>query len=160
MEGTPQEISKKIQDWFVEDRFSIAKGDVANTDFSWKVISANIPVHVAKFNNRNDSVLVFGAISFVGEDKSRLLSHPRINDIFYELKAKYLETGLDYAFKPNLQDLNLIEIYQGVHYDGLTKHILMRTFVHVRNMLLWTAEKLSHEVGTTTKSQDVSSAYK
>ena len=155
-----QEIGKKIQDWFVEDGFSIAKGDIANTDFSWKVTSANIPIHISKLNKKKDLVLVFGVISFVGEDKNRLLSHPRINDILYELKAKFLEHGLDYAFKPNLQNLNLIEIYQGVYYDGLSKHLLMRTFVHLRNMLLWTAEKLRHEVGTATKSQDFSSAYR
>ena len=53
-------------------------------------------------------------------------------------------------------DRNLSRCY----YDGLSKHLLMRTFVHVRNMLLWTAEKLRHEVGTATKSQDFSSAYR
>ncbi|MFQ5969884.1 MAG: DUF2299 family protein [Nitrososphaerales archaeon] len=134
-----------IHEAFAEDGFSVEKGKSEKTDFDWQVISGKIDVRIVKFKDVNDSIRVYGAIAFVGLNNNQNLSQPSINNIFYELRTKYLEIGLDYAFRLN-PERNMIEIFHTIHYDGLNKHELMRSFTLVRNMVLWTQQKLRHEV--------------
>ncbi len=80
---------------------------------------------------------------FFGEKKEALLNDPKVGDLFYQLTTKYLEVGLNYNFQPLFQNADLIEFSRHIHYDGLTKHELIQTVNQVRNMIVWTHQKLS-----------------
>lgn len=142
---SPKQIGTMIYDWFKEDGFPVEDAGVPNTDFSWGVTTTNRKIYVFKFKNRKDSVLVSSGIVF-GENKERILSGPQLGDTFHELIAKYLELGLNYNFQPNPQNADLIELSQHIHYDGLTKHELIRTLCLLRNITIWTQQKLSKEI--------------
>jgi len=142
---TPEQMGIMIHDWIKEDGFPIENADVPNTDFSWAVITAKHKIYVLKFKNRKDSIVISGGIVF-GENKERILDESKVGDRFYELTTKYLELGLDYNFQPNFQNADLIELSQYIHYDGLTKHELVQTIGLVRNIIVWTQQKLIKEI--------------
>jgi len=145
---TPEQMGKMIHDWFKEDGFSIEDAGVTNTDFSWSITTTKRKIYVLKFKNKKDSIVVSGGLLF-GEDKERLLDNDKVGDIFYELTTKYLELGLNYNFQPIFQNADLIEFSQHIHYDGLTKHELVRTVSLLRNIIVWTQQKLSKEIHGT-----------
>jgi len=139
---TPKQMGTMIHDWFREDGFPIDDATVPNTDFSWSVTLSKRKIFVLKFKNRNDSIIISGGL-FFGEKKEVLLNDPKVGDLFYELTTKYLELGLNYNFQPLFQNADLIEFSQHIHYDGLTKHELIRTVSQIRNVIVWTQQKLS-----------------
>jgi len=94
---------------------------------------------------------------FFGEKKEVLLDDPKVGDLFYELTTKYLEVGLNYNFQPLFQNADLIEFSQHIHYDGLTKHELIRTVSHIRNVIVWTHQKLSKGINGTMDVSDLES---
>ncbi len=142
---TPEQMGTMIHDWFKEDGFPIEDALVPNTDFSWSVTTTKRKIYVLKFKNRKDSIVISGGLVF-GETKERLLDDPKVGDIFYELTSKYLELGLNYNFQPLFRNADLIEFSQHIHYDGLTKHALIQTVGLLRNIIVWTQQKLSKEM--------------
>ncbi len=142
---TPEQMGTMIHDWFKEDGFPIEDAGVTNTDFSWSVTISKRKIYVLKFKNRKDSIVVSGGM-FFGENKERLLENPKVAEIFYELTTRYLELGLNYNFQPLFQNADLIEFSQHIHYDGLTKHELIQTVSLLRNMIVWTQQKLNKEL--------------
>ncbi len=138
---TPQQMGIMIHDWLKEDGFPIENADVPNTDFCLSVTISKRKIYVLKFKNRNDSIVISGGLLF-GEKKELLLNDPKVGDLFYELTTKYLELGLNYTFQPIFQNADLIEFSQHIHYDGLTKHELVRTVSQIRNAIVWTSQKL------------------
>ena len=142
---TPQQIGTMIHDWIKEDGFPIEDAGVPNTDFSWTVTTTKRKIYVLKFKNRMDSIVVSSGIVF-GENKERILNDSKVGDRFYELTTKYLELGLSYNFQPNFQNADLIELSQHIHYDGLTKHELIRTIDLLRNIIVWTQQKLDKAI--------------
>ena len=149
---TPQQIGTMIHDWLEEDGFPIENADVPNTDFSWSIITTKRKIYVLKFKNRNDSIVVTSGV-VLGENKERILEESKVGDRFYELTTKYLELGLNYSFQPNFQNADLIELSQSIHYDGLTKHELIQTVGLIRNIIVWTQQKLNKEIN---ESVDIS----
>ena len=139
---TAQQMGTMIHDWFKEDGFPIDEAEVPNTDFSWSVTLSKKKIYVLKFKNKKDSIVISGGL-FFGEKKEVLLNDPKVGDLFYELTTKYLEVGLNYNFQPLFQNADLIEFSRHIHYDGLTKHELIQTVNQVRNMIVWTHQKLS-----------------
>ena len=139
---TAQQMGTMIHDWFKEDGFPIDEAEVPNTDFSWSVTLSKKKIYVLKFKNKKDSIVISGGL-FFGEKKEVLLNDPKVGDLFYELTTKYLELGLNYNFQPLFQNADLIEFSRHIHYDGLTKHELIQTVNQVRNMIVWTHQKLS-----------------
>ena len=142
---TPEQMGTMIHDWFKEDGFPIEDALVPNTDFSWSVTTTKRKIYVLKFKNRKDSIVISGGL-FFGEKKELLLNDPKVGDLFYELTTKYLELGLNYNFQPLFQNADLIEFSQHIHYDGLTKHELIQTVSLLRNIIVWTQQKLSKEI--------------
>jgi len=138
---TPQQMGTMIHDWFKEDGFPVDDAVVPNTDFCWSVTISKRKIYVLKFKNRNDSIVISGGLLF-GEKKELLLDDPKVGDLFFELTEKYLELGLNYTFQPIFQNADLIEFSQHIHYDGLTKHELIRTVSQIRNAIVWTNQKL------------------
>ncbi len=149
---TPEQMGTMIHDWFKEDGFPIEDASVPNTDFSWSITISKRKIYILKFKNRKDSIVISGGM-FFGDKKEVLLDNPKVGDIFYELTTKYLELGLNYTFQPIFNNADLIEFSQHIHYDGLTKHVLIQSVNQVRNMIVWTRQKLSKE---TQESVDVS----
>ena len=145
---TAEQMGTMIHDWLKEDGFPVEDAGVPNTDFSWVVTATKRKILVLKLKNRKDSVVISGRIVF-GEDKKSILDDTKVGDIFYELTTEYLELGLHYNFQPNFQNANLIELSQHIHYDALTKHELAQTVSLVRNIILWTQQKLSKEIHGT-----------
>ena len=143
---TSQQMGKMIHDWFKEDGFLIDDALVPNTDFSWSVTLTKRKIYVLKFKNKKDSIVISGGL-FFGDKKEVLLDDPKVGDLFYELTTKYLELGLNYNFQPLFQNADLIEFSQHIHYDGLTKHGLMQIVNQVRNMIVWTNQKLTKGIG-------------
>ncbi len=139
---TPQQMGTMIHDWFKEDGFPIDDAAVPNTDFSWSVTLTKRKIYVLKFKNKKDSIIISGGL-FFGEKKEILLSDPNVGNLFHELTMKYLELGLNYNFQPIFANADLIEFSQHIHYDGLTKHELIRTVSQLRNMIVWTKQKLT-----------------
>jgi hypothetical protein len=142
---TSQQMGAMIHDWIKEDGFPIENADIQNTDFSWTVITAKQKIYILKFKNRKDSIVVSGGIVF-GENKERILSNSNVGNVFHDITSKYLELGLSYSFQPNSENADLIELSQHIHYDGLNKHELARTISLVRNIIVWTEQKLSKEI--------------
>ena len=142
---TSQQIGTMIHDWIKEDGFPVEDAGIPNTDFSWSVTTTKRKIYVLKFKNRKDSIVVSGGMVF-GENKERILDDSKVGDRFYELTTKYLELGLNYNFQPLFQNADLIEFSQHIHYDGLTKHELIQTVSLVRNIIVWTQQKLSKEI--------------
>ena len=142
---TPEQIGAMIFDWLDEDGFPIENADVPNTDFSWVVTVSKRKIYVLKFKNRKDSVVVSSGVVFA-ENKERILEEPKVGNRFYDLTTKYLELGLNYNFQPNFQNADLIELSQHIHYDGLTKHELIQTIDLIRNITVWTQQKLNKEI--------------
>ncbi len=153
---TPQQIGTMIHDWFKEDGFPIEDADVPNTDFSWSVTISKRKIYVLKLKNRKDSIVLSGRMVF-GENKERILGDSKVADIFYELTTKYLEAGLHYNFQPNFRNANLIELSQHIHYDGLNKHELAQTASILRNILVWTQQKISKEIDGTVEVSNLES---
>lgn len=147
--GKEKSISDTVEQWLKEDGISITSMDNQNADFYMKVSLSNIPIGVYKLKNRKDSIVVSGGVGFSGNDKQKILSHPELKKILHEITLKYLEKEMEYAFRPNPNEVSRIEIYQLIHFDGLTKHELMRTLVRVRNMLLFTIEKLRYDASVS-----------
>ncbi len=139
---TAQQMGTMSHDWFKEDGFLIDDALVPNTDFSWSVTLSKKKIYVLKFKNKKDSIVISGGL-FFGEKKEILLNDPKVGDLFYELTTKYLEVGLNYNFQPLFQNADLIEFSRHIHYDGLTKHELIQTVNQVRNMIVWTHQKLN-----------------
>ncbi len=153
---TPQQIGTMIYDWFKEDGFPIEDADVPNTDFSWSIVISKRKIYVLKFKNRKDSIVISGGLIF-GENKEPLLDNPKVGDIFHELTTKYLELGLNYNFQPIFRNADLIEFSRHIHYDGLTKHELIQTVSLVRNIIVWTQQKLSKEIHGSIDVSDLES---
>jgi len=153
---TAQQMGTMIHDWFKEDGFPIDDALVPNTDFSWSVTLSKRKIYVLKFKNRNDSIIISGGL-FFGEKKEVLLNDPKVGDLFYELTTKYLELGLNYNFQPLFQNADLIEFSQHIHYDGLTKHELIRTVSQIRNVIVWTNQKLSKGIDGSIDVSDLES---
>ena len=153
---TPQQMGTMIHDWFKEDGFPIDDAVVPNTDFSWSVTITKRKIYVLKFKNRKDSIVISGGL-FFGEKKERLLGDPHVGDLFYELTMKYLELGLNYNFQPIFANADLIEFSQHIHYDGLTKHELIRTVSQLRNLIVWTQQKLTKGIEGSIDVSDLES---
>ncbi len=153
---TPQQMGTMIHDWFKEDGFPIEDAGVPNTDFSWSVTITKRKIYVLKFKNRKDSIIISGGL-FFGEKKELLLNDPKVGDLFYELTTKYLELGLNYTFQPIFHNADLIEFSQHIHYDGLTKHELIQTVSILRNMIVWTQQKLTKEIHGSVDVSDLES---
>ena len=153
---TPQQMGTMIHDWFKEDGFPIDDATVPNTDFSWSVTLSKRKIYVLKFKNKKDSIVISGGL-FFGEKKEVLLDDPKVGDLFYELTTKYLELGLNYNFQPLFQNADLIEFSQHIHYDGLTKHELIRTVSQIRNVIVWTHQKLSKGIDGSIDVSDLES---
>ncbi len=142
---TAEQMGTMIHDWFKEDGFPIEDANVPNTDFSWSVTLSKRKIYVLKFKNKIDSIVISGGM-FFGERKEHLLDNPKVGDIFSELTTKYLELGLNYTFQPIFHNADLIEFSQHIHYDGLTKHELIQTVSILRNMIVWTQQKLTKAI--------------
>ena len=153
---TPEQMGTMIHDWFKEDGFPIEDAGVANTDFSWSVTITKRKIYVLKFKNRKDSIVISGGLVF-GENKEALLENPKVGDIFHKLTTKYLELGLSYNFQPIFRNADLIEFSQHIHYDGLTKHELIRTVSQIRNVIVWTHQKLSKGIDGSMDVSDLES---
>jgi len=153
---TAQQMGTMIHDWFKEDGFPIDEAEVPNTDFSWSVTLSKRKIFVLKFKNRNDSIVISGGL-FFGEKKEVLLNDPEVGELFYQLTTKYLELGLNYNFQPLFQNADLIEFSQHIHYDGLTKHELIRTVSQIRNVIVWTQQKLSKGIEGSIDVSDLES---
>jgi len=153
---TAQQMGTMIHDWFKEDGFPIDDALVPNTDFSWSVTLSKRKIYVLKFKNRNDSIVISGGL-FFGEKKEVLLNDPKVGELFYQLTTKYLELGLNYNFQPLFQNADLIEFSQHIHYDGLTKHELIRTVSQIRNVIVWTQQKLSKGIEGSIDVSDLES---
>jgi len=153
---TPQQMGTMIHDWFKEDGFPIDDATVPNTDFSWSVTLSKRKIYVLKFKNKKDSIVISGGL-FFGEKKELLLNDPKVGDLFNELTTKYLELGLNYNFQPLFQNADLIEFSRHIHYDGLTKHELIQTVNQVRNMIVWTHQKLSKGIDGSMDISDLES---
>jgi len=145
---TSEQMGTMIHDWIKEDGFPIEDAGVPNTDFSWSVTTTKRKILVLKLKNRTDSIVISGRMVF-GENKERILGDSKVADIFYELTTKYLELGLHYNFQPNFRNANLIELSQHIHYDALSKHELTQTVSLLRNILVWTQQKISKEIDGT-----------
>jgi len=153
---TPQQMGTMIHDWFKEDGFPIDDAAVPNTDFSWSITITKRKIYVLKFKNRKDSIVISGGL-FFGDKKEVLLNDPKVGDLFYELTTKYLELGLNYTFQPIFQNADLIEFSQHIHYDGLTKHELIRTVSQIRNVIVWTNQKLNKGIDGSIDVSDLES---
>jgi len=153
---TAQQMGTMIHDWFKEDGFPIDDALVPNTDFSWSVTISKRKIYVLKFKNRIDSIIISGGL-FFGEKKEVLLNDPEVGELFYQLTTKYLELGLNYNFQPLFQNADLIEFSQHIHYDGLTKHELIRTVSQIRNVIVWTHQKLSKGIEGSIDISDLES---
>ena len=142
---SPVQIGTMVKDWIKDDGYVVDAAGLMNTDFGWTFTTCNNSIYVLKLKNRKDSIVV--ASSFVlGKNKESLLKNPVIQELFYEISMKYLERGLDYFFRPNFQSPDLIEVCQHIHYDKLSKNELSLIINNIRNIIIWTQQKIDKEI--------------
>lgn len=142
---SPDQIGEMVKEWLEDDGYVTENAGLMNTDFGWSFSTDNHQIYILKLKNRRDSLIITG--SFVlGKDKEKILKNPIIHELFYELTMKYLELGLDYFFRPNFQNPDLIEICCPIHYDALSKNELAININIIRNAVIWTKQKLDKEL--------------
>ena len=142
---SPVQIGRMIKDWLDSDGYVIDVAGLMNTDFGWMFTTCNNKIYVLKLKNRQDSIVVSSSF-ILGKNKESLLKNPLTQELFYEISMKYLERGLDYFFRPNAQSPDLIEVCQHIHYDTLTKNELSLIINNIRNIMIWTQQKIDKEI--------------
>ena len=141
----PRQTGEMIKEWLKEDGYVMDTAGLMNTDFGWTFTTCNNKIYVLKLKSRKDSIVV--SSSFVlGKNKESLLKNPLTQELFYEISMKYLEIGLDFFFRPNFQSPDLIEVCQHLHYDKLSKNRLSITINNIRNIMIWTRQKIDKEI--------------
>lgn len=142
---SPNQIGEMINEWLGSDGYVISNAGLMNTDFGWMFTASKYKMYVLKLKNRRDSIVV--SSSFVlGKNKDTLLKNPLIKELFYEISMKYLELGIDYFFRPNFQNPDLIEVCRHIHYDHLSKNELSVNIDMIRNIVIWTQQKIDKEI--------------
>jgi hypothetical protein len=142
---SPVQIGTMIKDWISDDGYVVSNAGLMNTDFGWTFTTCKNPIYVLKLKNRKDSIVV-SASFILGKNKESLLNNPLTQELFYEISMKYLERGLDYFFRPSFQNPDLIEVCQHIHYDKLSKNELSIIINNVRNIIIWTQQKIDKEI--------------
>jgi len=142
---SPNEIGGMINEWLEDDGYVIDNAGLVNTDFGLTFITSNHRIYVLKLKNRRDSVVVSSCFT-LGKNKANLLKNSLIRELFYKITMKYLERDLDYFFRPNFQSPDLIDICKPIHYDKLSKNELFATIYIIRNLVIWTQQKIDKEI--------------
>ena len=142
---SPKQTGEMIKEWLEDDGYVIDVAGLMNTDFGWTFTTCKNKIFVLKLKNRRDSIVV--SASFVlGKNKESFLRNPLVQELFYELSMKYLEKGFDYFFRPNFQSPDLIEVCQHIHYNKLSKNDLSIAVNNIRNIMIWTQQKIDKEI--------------
>jgi len=134
---SPHQMGEMIYDWFKDDGFLIEIAEVPHTDFSWGITLSSKKIFVLKLKNKPDSIIIAGTVLLA--DKLDLIKQEKGNEIFSKLKERCMEFGFHYRFEPssNIEQIQVMEIAQHIHYDGLTKHQLNQAVVRLRNIIMW-----------------------
>ncbi|MDH3314075.1 MAG: DUF2299 family protein [Nitrosopumilus sp.] len=142
---SPKQIGEMIKEWLEDDGYIIDNAGLSNTDFGWTFPTSNHQIYVLKLKNSKGAIIISG--SFVlGKNKESLLKNSLIRELFYDISMKYLEQGLDYFFRPTFQNPDLIEICKHIHYDKLSKNELSVSINIIRNIIIWTHQKIDKEI--------------
>ena len=148
---SPKQTGEMVKEWLEDDGYVVDVAGLTNTAFGWQFNASNQRLYVLKLKNRENVIVVSGSI-ILGKNKKNILENPSAPNLFHELSMKYLELGLDYFFRPELNHLDLIELCKHIHYDKLSKNELSLTVNLIRNMVIWTEKKIDKDMfGMTNK---------
>ena len=142
---SPRQTAEMIKEWLEDDGYVIDTAGLTNTDFGWQFKASGQRLYLLKLKNRANVLVVSGSI-ILGKNKKSILESPSTPNLFHELSMKYLELGLDYFFRPELNNLNLIELCKHIHYDKLSKNELSLTVNLIRNIVIWTQKKIERDL--------------
>ena len=145
-----------VKEWLEDDGYIIDNARLRNTDFGWTFTTCDHQIYVLKLKNRRDTVVVSGSF-ILGKNKEKLLKNSLIQELFYEISMKYLEQCLDYFFRPNFQSPDLIEVCKHIHYGKLSKNELSISINIIRNIIIWTQQKIDKEIFGTYNTQKLNS---
>jgi hypothetical protein len=125
-----EEIGKRVEEWLVDEGFSIWKSADKNCRFSFKVTRDDcLPLFVLQPRNKVDSLLVVCDTRLTDEGQKRLSTLPEKERGFmlFDLRTVLLSTACRWQFIPSLESWKTIRVSKAVFYDGLTKDRFFET---------------------------------
>jgi hypothetical protein len=129
--NTKNVIIEKIQSWLKEEgdyKFEIKDND-AYSDFNILVTGGGESVNIILFKNKIDSVLFGTAVKFNDQDRMTYakLKIQGKKPFLFALESALLQLDVVYAYHPNHNNLERIEIEKRVYFDALTKQTFFDT---------------------------------
>lgn len=124
-----QEAKAKIQNWLLEEGFSIQEVPNQDAVFKFNVTdSEGRTVTVGQGSDKKDEVSIMVAIDASGSgSRINAMAAEKRDVVLWDLRFCLLNAGV--AFKGVGSPLEMVELYTAIYYDGLTKdRFLFRLF--------------------------------
>lgn len=123
-----QEVLEKIQKWLNAESIEFTMKENQYLDFQLDIKEPNQSIY--SYNDKPDSI-EFATYSSLTEEYKKAFIALKNNDeklkILWDLERSLLEINVGHNLVPNNKNLERVDIYKKIYFDGLTKDRLMDT---------------------------------
>jgi hypothetical protein len=151
------DVGRKIMQWLEEESAIFQEEKDPYRMFKVVVFPANdMPIYITIDKQKIDSLTLVARSGFSEQDKKALShSHDKRIDFVRRLRSALLQSRVTYNFYPDFNNIEYIEIYKTLYFDGLSKHRFFQYIEDIVRALSWLSleyEKLngSHETNFLT----------
>ena len=124
------EVMRKVQAWLTEEGVYRDKVPDDNANYHYKIEfpqGSGRPADIIQPKPRDDLILIISGVSLSEEHYEGLKSKSKKerDDILWDMRFDLLFRNSDFNMLPNLDDLKTIQFIRPLHFEGLTKNVLM-----------------------------------
>jgi hypothetical protein len=124
------ETMRKVLNWLTEEGIYRDKISDEQANYHFKIESPTGSGRIADIvqpKQRDDLILVISGVSLAKEHSDGLKSKSKKEreDILWDMRFELLFRNSDFSMIPSAEELQTIQFIRPLHFEGLTKNVLM-----------------------------------
>jgi hypothetical protein len=127
------QIKEKILQWLKDESIDFTMEENPYLDFQINIKEPNISIF--SYKDKPDSIEFATYASLIAEDKKAFIALKNNEEklkILWDLERSLLQINVGHKLLPNYKNLEKVEIYKKLYFDGLSKNTFMDTMFGVQ----------------------------